>query len=179
MFKKITTYRIEWEKNSDASLPRIFDWDDTVKDEQEMIMLLEAHGKDKVRKIYPYQPKPQYLILYAEIYSGNNGYNHRLILHISPTRKVKMYDSLFQIKCFQKRVESEIIFDVVRTTCHQKAEVNSGNSLCFEEFQRNSKGDYISILQIIGGIYQTVSNCTSNDQSTDDQWQLLIDAWED
>ncbi len=76
-------------------------------------------------------------------------------------------------------VESEIIYEVIRSTCYKITEETNGNTLYFEEFQQNSKGHYISILQILGGIYQAVSNYTSDDQSTDDQWQLLIGAWED
>ena len=179
MFKKSMTYKIEWENNLDASLSRIFDWDDTIKDEHEMILLLEAHGKDKVRKIYPYQSKPQYLVLYVEIYMDKDVCKQRLILHLSPTRTVKMYESLYQINCFKKSVESEIIYEVIRCTCFRITEEKNGNSLYFEEFQRNLKGEYISILQIMGGIYQAVSNCTSNDRNTDSQWQQLIDSWED
>ena len=170
------TYKVEWENNLDASLSRIFDWDATIKDEHEMILLLEAHGKDKVRKIYPYQPKPQYLVLYVEIYMDKDVCKQRLILHLSPTRTVKMYDSLYQVKCFKKMVESEIIYEVIRCTCFRITEEKNGNSLYFEEFKRNSKGDYISIIQVIGSIYQTVTNCTSDDCSTNAQWQLLIDS---
>lgn len=158
--------------NSDAAMPRLMMWDNTITDKQEMIMVLEAQAKDKVKKIYPYQPKPQYLILYAEIVSGSNGYKQRLILHLSPSRTGKMDDSLTKIKCFRKSVYAELKYEIIRSTCHNMVEEMNGHSLYFEEFRLNSKGENFSIIMILKGIYHAATSSIF-----DTQFQKLIDAW--
>jgi hypothetical protein len=169
--------KIEWELNSDLSLPRIMERDESI-DLDELITIIEYKAGDRVKKIYPYQPKPKFILLYAGTVFNHNGYAPSLILHLSPTRNQKMEESLALVKCFNICEEAESIYDIVRFTCYDIVIEKNGDTLYFEEFKLNSKGESCSILQIIIGIFQAVTSSISDKSYLYSQLNQLKEVWE-
>jgi hypothetical protein len=169
--------KIEWENNTDLSLPRIMGRDDNI-DEDELIMIIEAKAGDRVKKIYPYQPKPKYILLYAGTVFHGTGYAPSLILHISPTRNQEMEDSLACVKCFGIFEEAEMIYDIVRFTCYDVATEVNGDTLYFEENKLNSKGEMCSIMQILIGIFQAVTSTVYEKSYLNSHMSQLKEVWE-
>jgi len=170
--------KIEWE-SSDKFNSRILEWDEEIPDFDEMKMIVESGTKNKVKKIYlNYQPTPQYLNLFAEIYFDNQQYKQRLILHLSPDRNIKTDRSLLKIKCFGKSPDAEMIFESIRLTYCSAVEEKDENTLYFEEFKLNANGEQLSILMILLSIYQIATNYSSvSDHDTTQLEQLLLDNW--
>jgi hypothetical protein len=146
-------------------------------DEDELIMIIEAKARDRVKKIYPYQPQPKYLLLYAGFH--DQGDEPSLILHLSSIRIPQMEDySLSLVKCFGCYEEAESIYDIVRFTCHDIVKEVNNDTLYFDEFKLNSKGEPCSMLQIIIGIFQAVNSCISDKAYVYSQLNQLMEVWE-
>jgi hypothetical protein len=172
--------RVDWETYTDKSNSRIIEWDDNEPcTYDEMIEIMESMTADKVKRIYPFEPKAMYLNLYAEIYFENHQHKQRLILHLSSTRNIKTDRSLAKIKCFGKSIDAEQIYESIRLTYHSISEEENENTLYFEEFRPDSNGKYYSILMIMLGIYQIATQYSSTTETPITPLeQLILDSWD-
>ncbi len=170
--------KVEWEHNTDGSNPRILDWDeDTVTDEEEIIMILEAQQTDKVKKISVYHPQPQHLTLYTEIIAKDKGFRQRLILRLSPDPDPEMEGEPVKIAGYGRSVNAELIFDSTRSSWYNIVEEADENTLYFEEFKRNARDECVSILLILESILLVFNLYDSNDSEETPLDQILNDAW--
>ncbi|MEI8045819.1 MAG: hypothetical protein WCI92_00465 [Bacteroidota bacterium] len=173
--------RVEWETYTDKSNSRIIRWDDNEPcTYEEMVEIMESMTPDKVKKIYPYVPKPMYLNLYGEIYFDNQIYKQRLILHLSQKINIKTDRSLAKIKCFGKSDDTELIYESIRLTYHSVLDEENETTLYFEEFKTDNHGKPISILKILMGINQIATHYSSTVETpTTPLEQLLLDSWDE
>lgn len=132
----------------------------------------------RVKRILPYQPKPQYLIMYTGVIIDDAGYNESLVFHLTPFRTDKLGTNLAEVKCFGKFIEAENIYDIIRYTHHDVVKEINGDSLCFNEVTLDSKGDYCSILKVMIGIFQTITSNISEKSYLHAQIKELTEIWE-
>ena len=171
--------RVDWETYTDKSNSRIIEWDDNEPcTYEEMVEIMESMTPDKVKKIYPYVPKPMYLNLFAEIYFDNQIYKQRLILHLSEKVNIKTDRTLAKIKCFGKSNDAERIYESIRHIYNSISDEENGNTLYFEEFRPDSNGKYHSVLLIMLSIYQIATQYSSFMVTAMTPLErLLLDSW--
>lgn len=170
--------RVEWETYSDKTNSRIIEWDDEPTTYEEMVMILEVNTTDKVKRIYPYEPKPMFINLFAEIYVDDNLRKQRLVLHLNQNRNIKTDRSLAKIKCFGKLKDAEWIYQSIRITYSLIVDEEGLNTLYFEEFKQDKNGKYHSTLMTLLGIYQIATHYSSEIETlTTPLEQMLLDSW--
>lgn len=168
--------RIVWEDNSDPTVPRLMEWHDSF-DKQEVIQIIQGKSGNKVKKICPYVPTPQYLILFVTSLSTFDGMHEYLVLRISPNRTIRSENPISELRCFGKFWEAESIYDYIRYTQHDVVrEVK--NELFFEELEIDSRGELFSVVKGIMGIFQAVTACISDKTLLHYQMNQLMEVWE-
>ena len=127
---------------------------ETLVIDDEFIKALEYKSNNKIRRAYFYETEPQYLILSLtnQLYAGTC--RPTLILELTPAILPKDFRSNVILKCFGLHRESEIIYDIIRTTC-QGYWSERGRMLFFEEYAENAEEEPISILELIMNIMST------------------------
>ena len=125
--------KISWDSDA-GDLPRVMQLDNTIDNDDDLKMILQARGKNRVLKITEYIPKPMYLILYVGVNVKKHDCVNTLFLHLSPTCNEKYGNSRAMIKNFGKFTDCELIYDVIRCTLHDYIVKEEDNTVYFEEF---------------------------------------------
>ena len=169
--------KIQWQ-GDEGDLPRIMELDNTIEI-TELKEIIEAKAKNRVLQISEYTPEPLYLILYVGMREKRKGYTNTLFLHLSPTCSEKYEESLAMIKNFGKFTECEHIYDIIRCTLHDYIVSEEDNTtMYFEEFVIDCRGQFISILQALVGIFQCFDSSISNKDYKNAMFQRLTETWE-
>ena len=170
--------KIVWE-NNDHDFPRIMPLDNTIENDDDLRDILQAKAKSKLISVTEFEPEPLYLILYVGVNIKRHGFKQTLILHLTKTCTEKYSCSLAMVKNFGKFTECEYIYDVIRCTLYEFIVKEEGqHTLYFEEFIANSKGEYISILQVLVGIFQCFAINIGDRERTKAAIQALTEVWE-
>ncbi|MEI6899636.1 MAG: hypothetical protein WCL00_07150 [Bacteroidota bacterium] len=170
--------RIEWEKEA-GDRPRIMELDPLIENNDELRMILEAKAKNRVVSITDFVPVEKYLLLYVGVDIGRGGFKDTLFLHLSPTCTEKYGESLALVKNFGKFIECEQIYDVIRCTLYEFIVREEGqHTMYFQEFVTNYKGEYLSILSVLIGIFQSFTYHVSDKDHRTAMFQRLTEVWE-
>ena len=169
--------KITWDSDA-GDLPKVMQLDNTIDNDDDLKMILQARGKNRVLKITEYTPKPLYLILYVGVIIKKHDCINTLFLHLSPTCSEEYGTSRVMIKNFGKFTESELIFDSIRCTLHDYIVKEDDNTIYFEEFVTNSGGETISILGILLGIHQAYEYQITDKEHKKAMFQRLTEVWE-
>ena len=169
--------KIKWEKDA-GDLPRIMELDENIEN-AELKEIIEAKAENRVLNITDYTPKPQYLILYVGMSIKRHGFANTLFLCLTPTCTEKYGDSLAMLKNFGKHKECELIYDAIRRTLNNFIVNEEGDhTLYFEEFVRDCRGESVSILTILIGIFQSFTYHISDEDHVKAMCQRLTETWE-
>jgi len=169
--------RIEWEKEA-GEFPRVMQLDQTI-DMAELVEIIEAKAKNHVISISEYEPTEKYLLLYVGMHIGKGEFKNTLFLHLSSSCTEKYGESLALLKNFGKFKECDLIYDAIRCTLYEFiVREEKQHTMYFQEFITNYKGEYLSILQVIIGIFQSFSyHITDKDHKTA-MFQRMTETWE-
>ncbi|MFZ4523580.1 MAG: hypothetical protein ACOYNC_17895 [Bacteroidales bacterium] len=144
--------KIEWDGN-DKDLPRLIEIDDNEVLNDELTQRLEGNSHTKIKNVEWYTPKPKYLLVGVRSINTKRGFKLVLVVELTTT----IVDlNLGIINIYPRLPNHEFVFDILRMEFHQYV-VQKGNCLYFEEFQ-SYKGRNISILKILDGLCQTLTN---------------------
>ena len=147
---KTKIIKIDWVFKPDA-VPRFMEIDESTVFDEEFIRSIESCSRNKVAKVYYYEPKPQYLILSLTNLLKNGTSIPALILTLSPTLTVNDASANAVLKTFGLCQENELVYDAVRSTVEGYWE-EKDNSLIFSESSVNKEGEQFSFLQLLLGI---------------------------
>ena len=170
--------KIVWENNN-HDFPRIMPLDDTIENDSDLVDILQARAKSKLISVTEYEPEPKFLILYIGLNVKRHGFKRTLFLHLTESCTEKYDCSLAMLKNFGRFSECEYIYDVIRCTLYEFIVKEKGqHTLYFEEFIPNTKGEYISILQVLVGIFQCFAINIGDRERTKAAIQALTAVWE-
>jgi hypothetical protein len=167
--------KIEWQFQHD-SVPRlilVLDGELSVIDE-EFIQALESQTKNKVKRAYFYEPKPQYLILSLTNLLKHGNSNPALVLTLSPTLTENDDSAKAVLKIFGLCTENELVYDAVRSTAEGYWE-ETDNTLIFSESSVNKEGEPFSFLKLLLDI---ITCCQLYAVENETQFHELKMFWE-
>jgi len=147
---KTKIIKIEWRFQPD-DVPRLMEVDESTIFDEEFIQAIESCSKNKVSKVYFYEPKPQYLILSLTNLLRSGTSIPSLILTLSPTLTENDASANAVLKIFGLCPENELVFDSLRSNFEGCWE-EQGDSLIFTETTENEEGEKFSFLQLLIGI---------------------------
>jgi hypothetical protein len=147
---KTKIIKIDWLYKPD-DIPRLMEVDESTVFDEEFIRAIESSSKNKVAKVYFYEPKPQYLILSLTNFLKNGTSTPTLILTLSPTLIENAPCANAVLKIFGLCPENELVYDAVRSTVEGYWE-EKDNSLVFSESSVSKEGEQFSFLKLLLGI---------------------------
>ncbi|MCX6244686.1 MAG: hypothetical protein NTU98_08275 [Bacteroidetes bacterium] len=159
-------------------MPRIMLMDETI-DLMELVEIIQAKAKNRVISITEFEPTEKYLLLYVGMDIIRGGFKNTLFLHLSNTCTEKYGSSLALVKNFGKFRENDLIYDAIRCTLNEFIVREEGqHTMYFQEFITDSNGEYLSILKVIIGIFQSFSYHISDKDHKTAMFQRLTEFWE-
>jgi|GEM_PF-4337020 hypothetical protein len=165
--------KIEW-MFQDDSVPRLVGIpdDERVSIDKDFLKSIEAKTNNKILKAYPYDPKPQILIVAVGYLVGSRSYPApSLIVALRPIFDPVEFETLGILKSLGCHNKNEIIYEAVRTSWVGYWK-ESDNTLFFEEYGVNPEQELISVLELLMNILSTAQMHLDSEPFAFDQTQM-------